>query len=85
MPIDYVIPFVDCSDGNWLLEYKKYVSDTRDWSNDDTRFRDWETLRYQLLSLLKVIVIVLWPNGVECRVVFNIVLNLQTQHVKSNN
>ena len=59
MPIVYVIPFVDCSDGNWLLEYKKYVSDTRDWSNDDTRFRDWETLRYQLLSLLKVIVIVL--------------------------
>ena len=42
---------MDCNDGNWLLEYKKYVSDTRDWSNDDTRFRDWETLRYQLRSI----------------------------------
>ena len=59
MPIDYVIPFVDCSDENWLFKYKKYVSAPRGWSNDDTRFRDWETLRYQLLSLLKVIVIVL--------------------------
>lgn len=51
MSIDYVIPFVDCSDGKWLQEYKKYVSDTRDWSNNATRFRDWDTLRYQLRSI----------------------------------
>lgn len=51
MSIDYVIPFVDYSDGNWLLEYKKYVPDIRDWSNNATRFRDWETLRYQLRSI----------------------------------
>lgn len=51
MPIDYVIPFVDCSDGNWLVEYKKYVSAKIDWSNNATRFRDWETLRYQLRSI----------------------------------
>lgn len=51
MPIDYVIPFVDCSDENWLVEYKKYVSGPRGWSNNATRFRDWETLRYQLRSI----------------------------------
>lgn len=51
MLIDYVIPFVDCSDRNWLLEYRKYVSGVSDWSNNATRFRDWETLRYQLRSI----------------------------------
>ena len=50
-PIDYVIPFVDCSDENWLVEYKKYVSGPVGWSNNATRFRDWETLRYQLRSI----------------------------------
>lgn len=46
-PIDYVIPFVDCSDENWLVEYKKHVSGPSGWSNNATRFRDGETLRYQ--------------------------------------
>ena len=32
MPIDYVIPFVDCGDENWLVEYKKFVSDTSDYN-----------------------------------------------------
>lgn len=50
-PIDYVIPFVDCSDENWLVEYKKHVSGPSGWSNNATRFRDWETLRYQLRSI----------------------------------
>lgn len=51
MSIDYVIPFVDCSDKNWLLEYKKYVSGPIGSNNNATRFRDWETLRYQLRSI----------------------------------
>ena len=54
-PIDYVIPFVDCSDENWLVEYKKYVSGPVGWSNNATRFRDWETLRYQLRSIERYI------------------------------
>lgn len=49
--IDYVIPFVDCSDEKWLEEYKRYVSGPSGWSNNATRFRDWETLRYQLRSI----------------------------------
>ena len=32
LPIDYVIPFVDCSDENWLSEYKKHVSGPVGWS-----------------------------------------------------
>ena len=51
MPIDYVIPFVDCSDEKWFFEYKKYVSGSYGWNNNATRFRDWETLRYQLRSI----------------------------------
>lgn len=51
MQIDYVIPFVDCSDRDWVSEYRKYVSGTSDWSNNSTRFRDWDTLRYQLRSI----------------------------------
>lgn len=51
MPIDYVIPFVDCSDENWLIEYKKYVFGPSSWNNNATRYRDWETLRYQLRSI----------------------------------
>ncbi len=51
MSIDYVIPFVDSSDKNWLCEYKKYVTNESDWSSNATRFRDWETLRYQLRSI----------------------------------
>lgn len=42
MPIDYVIPFVNCSEVNWSLEYRKYVPATIDWSNNATRFRDWD-------------------------------------------
>lgn len=51
MSVDYVIPYVDCSDINWLLTYKDYVSGPCGWSNNATRFRDWETLRYQLRSI----------------------------------
>lgn len=49
--IDYVIPFVNCNDMKWFTEYKKYVSGPSGWSNNATRFRDWETLRYQLRSI----------------------------------
>lgn len=51
MSVDYVIPYVDCSDINWLLTYKDYVSGPCGWSNNATRFRDWETLCYQLRSI----------------------------------
>ena len=50
-PIDYVIPFVDYSDEKWFVEYKKFVSGLSDWSNNAARFRDLETLCYQLRSI----------------------------------
>ena len=41
------------------------MSDTRDWSNNDTRFRDWETLRYQ----------VTYEQGGTCPIVKSIVID----------
>jgi len=52
-PIDYVIPFVNCNDVQWRQQYSKYVSNVSNWSNNATRFRDWDTLRYQLRSIEK--------------------------------
>ena len=51
MPIDYVIPFVDSSDREWVEEYRKYAPADCNWSSNATRFRDWDLLRYQLRSI----------------------------------
>ena len=51
MPVDYVIPFVDSSDSEWVGAYRKYVPADFTWSSNATRFRDWDTLRYQLRSI----------------------------------
>lgn len=49
-PIDFVIPWVDGSDPEWLKEYSRYSSEPGDSSAK--RFRDWDLLRY-------------WFRGVE--------------------
>jgi hypothetical protein len=51
MPIDYVIPFVDSSDREWVGTYRKYAPFDCSWSSNATRFRDWDLLRYQLRIL----------------------------------
>ena len=51
MQVDYVIPFVDSSDSEWVGAYRKYVPANCSWSSNATRFRDWDTLRYQLRSI----------------------------------
>ena len=51
MPIDYVIPFVDSSDREWVGTYRKYAPTDCSWSSNATRFRDWDLLRYQLRIL----------------------------------
>ena len=48
--IDFVITWVDGNDPAWIAERKKYNSKSGDKS--DTRFRDWELLKY-------------WFRGVE--------------------
>ena len=48
MTIDYVIPFVDNSDSVWQSVHRKYTSDKM-----EQRYRDWDTLRYQLRSIEK--------------------------------
>ena len=47
--IDYIIPFVDDSDANWLKVYEQYTDDIL----DSGRWRDWGILRYQLRSIEK--------------------------------
>lgn len=49
--IDFVIPWVDGSDPNWLNEKKHYTKDKLG-DNRDIRFRDWDNLQY-------------WFRGVE--------------------
>lgn len=61
MIVDYVIPFVDCSDRNWIVEYRKNVHNKCDWSNNARRFRDWGILRYQLRSVSKYLP---WINNI---------------------
>lgn len=44
--IDFVILWVDGNDQNWLSEKFNYLSESDKLNNNDSRFRDWELLRY---------------------------------------
>lgn len=53
-PIDFVIPWVDGSDPEWLKERNYYAEQEGIPSvidNSDTRFRDWDTLKYLFRSI----------------------------------
>lgn len=45
--MDIVIPYVNCSDENWLQEYKKEIGE----EPPKQRFRDYGTLKYLLRSI----------------------------------
>jgi len=45
--IDYVIPFVDDSDAEWIKVFEKYTDDILDGG----RWRDWGILKYQIMSV----------------------------------
>lgn len=47
--VDYIIPFVDDSDSEWLRIYEQYSDDIL----DSGRWRDWGILKYQLRSIEK--------------------------------
>lgn len=47
--IDYIIPFVDCSDIKWQNVYSQYADDII----DNGRWKDWGILKYQLRSIEK--------------------------------
>ena len=49
--IDFVIPWVDGNDTNWLAERNKYTT-KKSADNSNVRYRDWENLQY-------------WFRGVE--------------------
>ncbi len=45
--IDIVVTWVDGSDPEWVIEKNKYdLSKVRDSSNRDSRYRDWDLMRY---------------------------------------
>ena len=55
--IDYVFPYVDCDDPEWVKEYNKYVpadkSKRSGWSAGMQRFRANDLLRYTFRSIEK--------------------------------
>jgi len=51
--IDFVIPWVDGQDEEWIKEKTKYQSNSADYDDRETRYRDWELLRF-------------WFRSVEC-------------------
>lgn len=44
MQIDFVIPWVDGSDPQWIARRSQYAANPEDW--DESRFRDWGILPY---------------------------------------
>lgn len=48
MKIDFVIPWVDCTDPNWLFDRYKYSNESGEiiTPNQDKRYRDWGLLRF---------------------------------------
>ena len=51
MQIDFVIPWVDGSDPEWILQRSQFSSDSID--TDACRFRDWDLLRYWFRAVEK--------------------------------
>lgn len=60
--IDIVIIWVDPSDENWYKEFKKYNPKKIDSSNDESRFRDWGTLKYVFRGIDKFLP---WINKIH--------------------
>lgn len=50
--IDFVIPWVDDTDQNWIEKKSKYTGKDMKEGNTEVRYRDWDTLKY-------------WFRGVE--------------------
>ena len=50
IPIDYVIPFVDSSDREWVGTYRKYAPTDCSWSSNATRFREEEEIWHKSLA-----------------------------------
>ncbi|MBN6709942.1 Stealth CR1 domain-containing protein [Haemophilus haemoglobinophilus] len=49
--IDFVIPWVDGSDPEWLKQKAKFDSSVKTYNNSDMRYRDWGLLRYVLRGI----------------------------------
>ena len=45
--IDFVIPWVDSSDPEWLKEKSKYLINSTSLDASEERYRNWDNLQYQ--------------------------------------
>ena len=54
LPIDFVFPYVDNADENWINQYKDYcTSHNIKYDLDDVRYRNYDTLKYLLRGIDK--------------------------------
>lgn len=51
--IDYVFPYVTMNDENWLRKYKEFCPEEKDWTNDESRFREAGTINILIDLILK--------------------------------
>lgn len=50
--IDIVMPYVNGLDSHWLNDYNEYIKTNTGFSDfNESRYRDWDTLRYSLRSI----------------------------------
>ncbi|MBR6159159.1 MAG: Stealth CR1 domain-containing protein [Lachnospiraceae bacterium] len=77
--IDFVIPWVDGSDINWINEKNKYDLNSINGSNNDARYRDWDNLKYWFRGVDKYAP---WVNRVFFVTWGHVPAWLDTQHEK---
>ena len=54
LPIDFIFPYVDNTDENWIYQYKDYCTNHNiKYNLDDVRYRDYGTLKYLLRGIDK--------------------------------
>ena len=79
MEIDFVIPWVDGSDPEWLSEKARFQKQTLDDSNSVNRFRDWGTLPYWFRAVERFTP---WANKIHFVTWGHLPAFLQTDHPK---
>jgi hypothetical protein len=79
-PIDFVIPWVDGSDPEWIKE-KNYYANNASTGTEAARFRDWEQLRYVFRGIEKNAP---WVNRVHFITCGHLPSWLNTSHPKLN-
>lgn len=78
--IDFVIPWVDGNDENWIKEKEKYTISKRE-DGADNRYRDWDNLQYWFRGVEKFAP---WVNRIHFVTWGHVPKWLNTEHPKLN-